>query len=122
MSRRKKRTTHLEDAKARLSGLKSIDKVLDLGNGLTAALYEQNINDLQDKLNAYNTILSSVDEKYNMVLDAEKQLRDLSERMLSGVAARFGKTSNEYEMAGGTRKMDRKRTGTKKGMGAALGA
>lgn len=41
--------------------------------------------------------------------DTEKQLRDLSERMLIAVAAKYGKNSYEYEMAGGVRKSERKR-------------
>ena len=40
---------------------------------------------------------------------AEKAIRDLSERMLAGVASKYGKDSSEYEMAGGTRKSERKR-------------
>jgi hypothetical protein len=48
--------------------------------------------------------------------DAEKTLRDMSERMLTGVATKYGKDSDEYEKAGGVRKRDRKRfrTQTKK--------
>ncbi|MCI5134384.1 MAG: hypothetical protein D3920_04760 [Candidatus Electrothrix sp. AW2] len=39
----------------------------------------------------------------------EKELRDLSSRMLSGVKVKYGRDSNEYEMAGGTRLSDRKK-------------
>ncbi|MDD2922102.1 MAG: hypothetical protein PHQ36_07425 [Anaerolineales bacterium] len=63
----------------------------------------------QTKLSAYNTLLSQVDEVYNAVLSAEKALRDLNERMLTGVAAKYGKDSSQYEMAGGIRKSERKR-------------
>lgn len=40
---------------------------------------------------------------------AEDRLKDLSERVLLGVATRYGKDSDEYEMAGGIRKSERKR-------------
>lgn len=40
---------------------------------------------------------------------AEAGLRDLTERMLAAVSAKFGRASNEYEQAGGKRKSDRKR-------------
>ena len=36
-------------------------------------------------------------------------MRDLNERALDGVASKYGKNSNEYEQAGGTRKSERKR-------------
>ncbi|BAZ67792.1 hypothetical protein NIES4106_25490 [Fischerella sp. NIES-4106] len=37
---------------------------------------------------------------------------DISERMLTGVACKYGKDSSEYEMAGGVRKSDRVRKST----------
>ena len=42
-------------------------------------------------------------------LDAdETTMADLNERMLTGVATKFGKNSSEYEQAGGTKKSERK--------------
>jgi hypothetical protein len=46
--------------------------------------------------------------------DAEKRLQDLSERVLAGVAAKYGKNSNQYEKVGGVRKADRKRPAPRK--------
>ena len=43
------------------------------------------------------------------MLEAEKTLMALSEKMLLGVAFEYGKDSAEYEMAGGVRKSQRKR-------------
>ena len=40
---------------------------------------------------------------------ADTALADLSERMLAGVASQFGRDSDAYEKAGGTRKSDRRR-------------
>src|SRR6185503_4965799 len=48
-------------------------------------------------------------DQHNALLAAEKALGDLSERMLAGVAARFGKNSSYYEQAGGVRMSERKR-------------
>ncbi|MBD1873732.1 hypothetical protein H6F75_09580 [Nodosilinea sp. FACHB-131] len=45
----------------------------------------------------------------NAVKEAELVMRDYSERILLSVATRYGKDSDEYEMAGGVRKSDRKR-------------
>ncbi|MEH2215395.1 hypothetical protein [Nostoc sp.] len=36
-------------------------------------------------------------------------MADYSEKILLGVAYKFGKNSHEYQMAGGTRKSERKR-------------
>lgn len=109
MGRVKKSTSHYDDAVTRLAGMKSISPALDLGNGLTVAAYEASITDFRQKLEAYNTSLSEADSRLNTVKEDEKKLRDFSERMINGVAAKYGKDSDEYEMAGGIRKSDRKK-------------
>lgn len=110
MSRMKKTVSHVEQAVTRLAALKSIDTKMELGNGLDIAKYETAIKDLQAKLERYNTNLSMLDEQLNQVQASERVLRDLSERMLAGVASKFGKDSDEYEKAGGKKKSERKRT------------
>jgi uncharacterized protein YukE len=109
MARLKKTYTHYNSALTRLSAIKSIDAKLDLGNGLTVDTYEKAITEFSDKVNAYNTMLSQIDALLNEINDAEKSLKDLSERMLIGVAAKYGKNSNEYEQAGGVKKSERKK-------------
>jgi uncharacterized protein YukE len=109
MARLKRTSSHLEVAKTRVASLKSISPTLDLGNGLTVDAYEASIENVDQKLDTYNTTLSNVDSQLNAVDDAEKTLRDMSERMLTGVATKFGKDSDEYEKAGGVRKRDRKK-------------
>lgn len=112
MARLKKTSTHLEVAKTRLASLKSISPELDLGNGLTMGAYETSIDNVDQRLDLYNTTLSNADSQLNAVEEAEKTLRDMSERMLTGVATKYGKDSDEYEKAGGVRKRDRKRVHT----------
>lgn len=109
MARRKRTASHYSKAVTRLAALKSIDVKMDLGNGMTVAGYEAAINLLRDRLNDYNLLLSTLDEKANLANAAELELRDLSERMLAGVASKYGKNSNEYEMAGGKRKSERRK-------------
>lgn len=109
MARLKKTASHYDVAVTRLSAIKSIDAKLDLGNGINVDTYEKNINDLRDKINAYNTLLSQVDAQLNVIMADDKALRDYSERMLTGVASKYGKNSNEYEQAGGTKKSERKK-------------
>lgn len=115
MARSKKHNSGpLELAAARAAGMKSIDPALDLGNGLTLAAYQAKIAETDAKLSDYNTKLSQVDEASNAFQTAERELADISDRMLAGVAARYGRNSDQYEMAGGTKKSDRRRSATNK--------
>jgi hypothetical protein len=109
MSRQKRSSRILDKAQVRLSGVESIDAKLDVGAGLTAPGFNKTINDLRSKINAYNTALATVDALQNQVVEAEQAVASYAERMLTGVATKYGKDSNEYEMAGGVRKRDRKR-------------
>ncbi|MBD2357551.1 hypothetical protein H6G41_23545 [Tolypothrix sp. FACHB-123] len=109
MSRAKRSSAILDKAQIRMAALKSIDTSLDLGNGLTVESFSEVIEDTRQQLEAYNTALSTVDQTRNMVAETEKMLAELCERMLAGVASKYGKNSDEYQMAGGVRKRDRKR-------------
>ncbi len=109
MSRKKRSSRILEKAQLRLSGVESIDAQLDVGSGINTLGLSETINELRIKLNAYNTALASVDSLQNQVAEAEQAVASYAERMLTGVATMYGKDSNEYEMAGGVRKRDRKR-------------
>jgi hypothetical protein len=110
MSRRKKQSSViLEKAQTRLASLKSIDGALDLGNGLTIEMFNQLVETGRQKLETYNTALSTVDQAYTAVAESEKVLAEWTERMLLGVAGKYGKNSDEYKMAGGTRRVERKR-------------
>ena len=114
MARIKKQSSpSLELAATRAAGLRSIDPALNLGNGLTLAAYQAAVDGAKDKLSAYNTKLSEVDEARHAFQSAETALADLSERMLAGAAAKYGKDSDEYEMAGGTRKSEHRRRASK---------
>jgi uncharacterized protein YhaN len=114
MARLKSSSAVIEKAQTRLASLSSIDSALDLGSGLTLAAYRADIQDAQATLEAYNNLLSQADEAANQLHAAEADLRSHSERMLAGVAAKYGKDSNEYEMAGGVRKSEIKRPARKK--------
>ena len=108
---RVKRTSPITDkAEMRLQGLKSINPALDLGNGLSITAYEAIVDEAQGKQDAYNQLLSTVDEKLIGLKEVEKRLADFTERMLAGVAAKYGKDSAEYAQAGGTRKSEIKRS------------
>jgi hypothetical protein len=113
MGRKKRTSKILDKASARAAGLRSIGPQ-DFGNGVTSAAFEAAVTDTRDRLDDYNQALSTVDEKANLLADSEKRLQDLTERILAGLAAKYGKNSNEYEKGGGTRKADRKRPAARK--------
>ena len=117
----KKTSKIIESANTRAASLASIDPALDLGNGLTLGGYKGSITTAQSELDAYNQLLSDVDEALNTFQKAEATLTDLSERMLAGVGVRFGKDSDQYEMAGGTKKSERKAPVRKAAKGAGPG-
>ncbi|MBW4465734.1 MAG: hypothetical protein KME07_09895 [Pegethrix bostrychoides GSE-TBD4-15B] len=111
MPRRKRSSDTIDKAQRRLAGIRSIDPNLNLGNSLTTDSFATLINDSQQKLEAYNTALSIVDQTYNEILQTEQALAEYSERMLTGVASKYGRYSNEYVMAGGSpRRTTRRRT------------
>jgi hypothetical protein len=114
MSRQKKRSSQIvEKVQTRLAAVKSIDTNLDLGNGFSVKTYTSLLEDARIKIEKYNTVLSLVDDAYTEMSAAEKALADQTEQMLIAVAYQYGKNSNEYKMAGGTRKSDRKRPARK---------
>lgn len=97
-----------------MSGMKSIDPTLDLGNGMSIAAYEAAIQAAEHRIETYNMAISNIGQLQNSVAEAEMLLSDLSERMLSTVAGRYGKKSDQYEMAGGTKRTTRRRVVKKK--------
>lgn len=108
MARQKRKSLSVEFAEKRANALRSIDAALDLGNGLTLADYESRTAALKAKNDKYNTDLSTLDGDLNSIQADEKSLDDRSGRMLAGAGSKYGKDSDEYEKAGGTRTSERK--------------
>ena len=109
MAFRKRMSAALDKANERSAALKGIAVPLEMGGGLSLPNYDAKISLVKDKLDTYNTLLSQVDRVSGELEGLEKELIDLNERMLTGVATQFGKNSPEYEAAGGTRKSERKK-------------
>jgi uncharacterized protein YaaN involved in tellurite resistance len=109
MSRTKRGSNALKSIEKRLAGMQSIDPNLDFNNGFSLALFSDKADALRQLIADYNTLLSNLDSLLTDIVAAEKDLRDVSDHMLVNVAARYGKNSNEYKMAGGVRKAERKR-------------
>jgi phosphoribosylformimino-5-aminoimidazole carboxamide ribonucleotide (ProFAR) isomerase len=109
MPRQKRTSKDLTTAEKRAAGIQSIGAELDLGNDITIKGYIQAMESLRQSLTLYNERISLTDQAGNAVKVAEKVIRDYSERILLAVAVKYGKDSDEYEMAGGVRKSERKR-------------
>jgi len=92
----------LDKAQRRLASLKSIEENLDLGYGLTVVAYSQLIDQARVMLEAHNTLLSEIEESRKVMNQMDKTLSELSGRMLSGVATRYGRNSIQYIKAGGS--------------------
>ncbi|MBW4526357.1 MAG: hypothetical protein KME18_14360 [Phormidium tanganyikae FI6-MK23] len=118
MPRQKLNADLLNKANQRAVNLQAIDAQLDLGRGLTLEAYLSAIAKHKTNLDDYNRTLSAIEQLSRAVEDSEKTLKDLTERMLLGVAAHYGKESEEYVMAGGARKSDVAYTLSKARMGA----
>lgn len=109
MARQRKTDRDLQGGKARLAGLKSIDKDLDLGGGVSVMTLEESLTAAQAKLDQYNQSLGMPDQYLNEYKALLNTVNDLAGRSLKGVGVKFGEDSSEYEMAGGVRKSERKR-------------
>ncbi|BDI14933.1 hypothetical protein ANSO36C_07350 [Nostoc cf. commune SO-36] len=97
----------LEKAELRVAGLKAIDPSMDFGDARNLQNMTQLIEQYRSKIDAYNTALTVINSSRNEMEELDKTLSDLTEKMLIGVAFKYGKDSREYEMAGAVRKSDR---------------
>jgi hypothetical protein len=109
MRQQKRNSSALTKAERRLEGLQTIHPDLDFGHGFSITDYNTKVQHLREKLAVYNQAKTMVDKAQNALVDAERELNNYSEHMLLSVASRYGKNSDEYEMAGGTRKSNRRK-------------
>ena len=103
----------METATVRIAGLQSIDPALDLSNGRDLVAYQAKLDACVAALNVYNQKLADLDELLNQFQIVNKQLLDFNTEMLAGIKAIYGRDSNEYEKAGGTRLSERKKPQSK---------
>lgn len=118
MTRKKRNSEALKKAQERAEHLQSIDAQLDLGfEGLTLPAFQAAMDSLQAHIKTYNEQLSALDEQAAALRAEEKNLLDLTERMLIGVGLKYGKDSLAYKQAGGVRTSERKKPTRKSGSG-----
>jgi hypothetical protein len=121
MARQRRTSAPLETTRQRLAGLKQIDPAPDFGGNLNAAGGQALVTDLSDELDGYNQDNAALDERQNVVDRKEEGASDWSKRVLAAVGAKYGTDSSEYEMVGGTRLSERKRS-PRKGAGPKPGS
>lgn len=110
MARSKKNSsTAIETAQTRAAAIEAFDTAFDVGSGVSLTALKAKTTELQTAIASYNTKLSEVDALYNVMLSKEKELNTLNARILAGIGVKYGKDSNEYEQAGGTRTSEIKR-------------
>ena len=113
MARQRRTSAILEVTRQRLAGLKKIDSAPDFGGNLNAAGGQALITDFTNELDSYNQNTAALDEQQNLVDTKEDTAADWNKRVLAAVGAKYGTDSSEYEMVGGTRLSERKRTSRK---------
>jgi hypothetical protein len=107
MPRRKRSSRILEKAEFRVAGLKAIDPKINFDNTYNLENLTQLIDKFHNMLDDYNAAIAMIDSSKKKLDEMEKTLSQVSDKMLMGVGFKYGKNSNEYELAGGVRDSER---------------
>jgi hypothetical protein len=107
MTRRKRSSRILEKAEFRVAGLKAIDPKINFDDTYNLQNLSQLIDNFHTMLDEYNAAIAMIDSSRNKLDEMEKTLSQVSDKMLTGVGFKYGKNSNEYELAGGVRDSER---------------
>jgi hypothetical protein len=95
----------LDKAQRRMVGIRNLKLELNLGKGLSMSEFSTQVETLQGKLDAYNAMVNALAQQREEIETMERSLRGTSERMLGAVASIYGKESDEYEVAGGVKRV-----------------
>ncbi|WP_375474700.1 hypothetical protein [uncultured Nostoc sp.] len=107
MPRRKRSSRILEKAEFRVAGLKAIDPNINFDDTYNLQNLTQLIENFHNMLDDYNAAIAMIDSSRKKLDEMEKTLSQVSDKMLTGVGFKYGKNSNEYELAGGVRDSER---------------
>lgn len=111
---RKQASPEMKETEQKVSGMKSINLTLDLGNDVTVAIGESLLATSRATMEKYNSLLAQADETLNEINTNNKTLRAFNKKVLPAVGLKYGTDSSEYEMVGGVRDSERKKPGAKK--------
>ena len=107
MPRKKRSSRILEKAEFRVAGLKAIDPKINFDDTYNLQNLTQLIDNFHNMLNDYNAAIAMIDSSRKKLDEMEKTLSQVSDKMLTGVGFKYGKNSNENELAGGVRDSER---------------
>ena len=115
MPRQKRSSKVVEYVEKRMTTLASINiPKSGLSDDLNLDALTSSIDLTRAKINQYNAALTVADQLSSEVKELEKSLLTLNDRMLSMIAAKYGRSSAEYQMVGSVRRNpNRKRTAPK---------
>lgn len=106
---KKNRSSVLDNAETRAAALAAIEPPLAMGGELTLTAYQAKITATREIQNRYNGLLAEADKTRAELGRAERELGNLSDRMLAAVGGFYGRDSVTYVAAGGTLKYTRTR-------------
>lgn len=109
MPRRQRTSPAITAAESRATGLRAIDPNLDLGNGHTLAVFEEQIEQAKKTLSDYNRLLAQCNSEQLKLEGIEEKVSHLTSTYLRAVAVKYGPDSIAYQKAGGRRRSDRRR-------------
>ena len=108
MTKQKKANALLARMNQRLAGMIAIDPKLDLG-GVSVSSVKKSTEDLKARIaNVHHTEAVAGAARLELA-GALPDMRDTNERILTGVATKFGKRSAQYKQVGGVPTSERKR-------------
>ena len=107
MPRTKRSSRILEKAEFRVAGLKAIDPNINFDNTYSLQNLSQLIEQFHNMLDEYNVAIAMIESSRKKLDEMEKTLSQVSDKMLVGVGFKYGKNSDEYELAGGVRDSER---------------
>jgi hypothetical protein len=104
MARSRRSSRLLDNSTNRLTGFRTLNPNLDLGNGLNVYALAQMVTNLQIQLDAYNSTIARLDQMADQITEMENAIAHLSGKMLTAVGLTYGTSSDEYQMAGGKKR------------------
>lgn len=107
MPRTKRSSRILAKAEFRVAGLKAIDPKIKFDDTYNLQNLTQLIDTFHNMLDDYNAAIAMIGSSRKKLDEMEKTLSHVSDKMLVGVGFKYGKNSDEYELAGGVRDSDR---------------
>jgi hypothetical protein len=102
-------TEEIKELRQKIAGMKSIDPAFDAGNGVTLVAALAMLANAEGKLEDFNQSIATADDKDNIFVDANKEVRGFNKKVLPAAGLKYGTDSSEYEQLGGVRDSERKK-------------